>query len=134
MKRFTVKPLGKRKTHDASSHSMVTLLENDPYSDKFVLPTLKTPKDLVRYLLAEQQRVFGETILSKIPYPALLRNFKLLMKQYSTEEIGRAIALSVRVGNNPGSTKFVKECVAWLKDSSCPPLKPSEKTIMPNKS
>lgn len=100
------------------------LLEDNPLSHKFIFPKGATSKDLVKYLVAEQVRVFGERI--DLPFPALQRNFNLLLKKYTLDELKRAIALGVRVANHPFSTKFVGELAQWVRESHISDVQPPQ--------
>ena len=109
---------GQREVVEVVHQDLSGILENDPLSEHFKVPSVKNTKDLLRLLLAEQQKAFGYTILEQFSYTILLRNFKLLLKKFTLEEIARGIVLSTRVSNCPGSTKIVKECILQCRNSN----------------
>lgn len=83
----------------------------DPDSEVYLFPSAKSPKDLVRLLLARQKKVFGETITETTPEltsQILQRNFKLLLEKYELELVLRGIEASVLLGDHPSSTSFVE--------------------------
>lgn len=97
------------------------LLEDDPLSTQFKVPQGKTAKDLTKYLIAQQMHVYGEK--TELTYKALERNFKLLLKDFTPEELFRAIALGARLAHRPFTTKLVKDFAVWVRESStCPTL------------
>jgi hypothetical protein len=73
---------------------------------------------MVRLLLARQKAVFGVTVVEQgdLPYVALLRNMRSLMKSYSLEEIKRGIEMTIQYGDHPASTKYLEEQIQWLRE------------------
>ena len=96
---------------------------DDPLSESFIYPREVTPKGLVRYMIAEQQKFFGQTILDEFKQAILIRNMKLLLADWSAQDIKMAIALSARKADHPFSTKFVEDTLKWLTAlRNCPIL------------
>lgn len=104
------------------------ILEDDPFSQSFVVPEGQSAKDILRYLLAVQQDSFGKTILETFTYAVLLTGAKACLKKYpNTELIYRAIKLSAQVCHYPFSFKFIKERAIPEVLQQCPHL---TKTIL----
>lgn len=108
----------------------IRFTESDPLSPAFSPKVGNTPKELIKYLVAEQQRAYGKTVLEQFSHAILVRNFKLLLKKYTPDQIKRGIALSVRTANHPATTRYISECIEkWLTASDtqvtppCPPMK-----------
>jgi len=111
-----------------NSLTMLPLLEASPLSGHFKPPELFTPKEILRFMLAMQQRAFGYTILQQLSYVILMRNLKLLLAEYGREDVLAGIILSIHRGKFPGSTKLVKDMIL------CLPSRIPGKTTMQNKS
>jgi len=90
------------------------LLRDDPLSSHFEPKIGDKPKDLVNYMLALQVRQFDKLI--DLTYPALVRNMKLLLKEYDAMMIKRAIKYASQVAEHPFSTKFVKEVIEQVEE------------------
>ena len=87
-----------------------------PIDDDWVAPDGTGHKFLLKYMLAEQQLMFGETILKQFNYSTLIRNMKLLCQNYTDDAIKRGIALAIQVCEYPFSTKQIGDCIQWRRD------------------
>jgi len=93
---------------------------NNVYRHYEAPKTVKTPKGVVNYLIAQQQQVYGKTILDQFSYAALVPQAKRVLEEFGIDETCRGIELSVRLGNHPSSFKFVRECVEWYRREYSP--------------
>lgn len=86
--------------------------QEDPDSDHFSPPIGDKPADIVRYMVALQQRKYGETILDKgIGFQILSRQVKLLLREYSPDALKRAIRRCSVWSRYPFSTKMVERLI-----------------------
>lgn len=73
------------------------------------LPDLKTPKEALQWIIAQQKKDFDETILETFSYNILLRNMKLLYKKYPQPKIMRALVTAHNCALHPYSTKHIED-------------------------
>jgi hypothetical protein len=88
------------------------LFEDNPYSCYFKIPDKLTLKTVVGYMLGEQKRRFGRTVLDDVPklnWGALSRHAKTLVDFYGIETVYRAVAVALRESSYPFSFKLVGE-------------------------
>jgi hypothetical protein len=112
LKRAYHESFGEISPEQADMRSLSGVSSDNPLSDLYNPAKVgDKPTDLVTFLLAEQRKVYGYTYLDRLPYPALVKHAKLLLKKYSPQLIKRGIALSVRWGKYPASFKFVEGCI-----------------------
>lgn len=83
------------------------VLASDPLSVHYKAPAGHTARDLVRYLIACQTAAYGEQ--TTIPYAALYRGVKPLLKHYHPDTIKRATKLAAVWSPQPFTWKFVRE-------------------------
>lgn len=95
-----------------------SLVESNPFTQDWKVPTCKTTKDVLKYMIAQQQVYYEKTILDEISYMILLRNIKLLIKEYGKESVLRGIVQSLWVSDFPFSTKLIREMLERYDDSS----------------
>lgn len=116
LKRAYHESFGEISPEQADVRSLSGVSSDNPLSDLYNPAKVgDKPVDLVVFLLSEQRKVYGYTYLDKLPYPALVRHAKLLLKKYPSSMIKRGIKLSVLWGHYPGSFKFVEGCILKLK-------------------
>jgi len=89
---------------------------NHPLSNDWKVPLCKNSKEVLTYLLARQQVYFEETILKDFSYKILLRNLKLLEKNYSRVEILRAIEYGCWTSDYVFTTKYIEEMIIQIRD------------------
>lgn len=89
-----------------------------PWSDDFYVPDIRGHKNILRYMLAEQVRLYGKSFDQ--PYNILTRNMKLLVSEHSEKEVMWGVCCALVVCDRPFSTKKVKEliCQSQLPEES----------------
>lgn len=91
--------------------SLRGLAEDDPTSHLFKLPAGTSLRSIYNYFLAEQQRQYGTTLLTKqtvYTKPILQRHLKLLLKDYDIDLVKRAIKLCSLRCKYPFSVRMVR--------------------------
>lgn len=96
----------------------------NPWSDDFYVPDIKGHKNIIRYMLAEQVRLYGKNFDQ--PYNILTRNFKLLCSEYSDQEVMWGVCCALVVCDHPFSTAKIKELI-------CQSRPPESDESSPNK-
>jgi hypothetical protein len=93
-----------------------------PLADNWKIPPGTGHKFLVLYMVSEQTKKYGRNIYDQFPHATLIRNMKLLCKEYPEDDIKRGIALAVLTSEHPFSTKYIKEKITWLQGIRSSPL------------
>ena len=68
---------------------------------------------MANFLIARQRRVYGEYI--DLPFDAVVRHMKLLLKKYSPQMIQRGIVYASWVSEYPFSVKFLTHCIEQVQ-------------------
>lgn len=84
-----------------------SLLLDHPLSGQYRLSFDPTPMNIVMYMLARQNRNYGRQINQDLRI--LLRNCKLLLKDYPAEEVARYARLAAQLSPYPYSFKYVRK-------------------------
>lgn len=111
VKRFSRPAFGTRVMQPLPQQDCITLLATHPLSRQYVVPTIKNKTELATYIIANQKKKFGTTILDTLSYPILLRNISLLLAQYSMDMVVRAVDYAQLIATYPYSTKFIGELI-----------------------
>ena len=94
--------------------SLKTLLAvANPWSNEFYMPKITGRKNIIRYMVAEQVRLYGKSFDQ--PYNVLTRNFKLLYSEYSEQQILWGVCCALVVCDRPFSTSKIKELICQLQ-------------------
>lgn len=104
--RHKPKPLGSVPSGDISKPAVF-----DPSDPAYPVPKGESAVAIMYIMLARQHELFGESFTFKKgnTKTILIRNIKLLLNDYSANEIKRAIEACLAVTQHPFSTKMVKE-------------------------
>jgi hypothetical protein len=97
-----------------------TWFDTSPIDDDWPIPKGSGQEFLVKYLVSQQIFFYGKSFDQ--PRKILLRNMKLLLKNYPEDDIKRAIALGCLKSEHPFSTKFIQEMLEWLQDIRYSPV------------
>lgn len=90
------------------------LVVDNPLSDHFKPECGDSPKNLKDFMIALQVRQYGHTI--ELEDRVLIRNIKLLLKEYDPLLIKRGIKYASQTSDYPFSTKYVKEMIEQIKE------------------
>lgn len=115
MRKSTTPSYGRREVGQVSGKRVADMLKSNPLSQHFEVPRIRNAKDALTLLLAEQAKYGYGNALDHISYRVLMRNFKLLLKEFTPEEVARGIVYAASIANFPSTTKHVKECILWIR-------------------
>lgn len=99
-----------------SDKSLREIARSDPLSNYYTNQVTGTDaRTLAMQIIALQTAKFGGSVLNLLPYPALERNIKLLLKEYSVQQVQQAVALAQQRAGYVYSTKLIKELIQWVE-------------------
>lgn len=78
------------------------------------LPELSKPKDFINYMYALQIQAYGQ--ITDVPYQALYKNIKALIKQYGAKAVVRGIFDATHGSDFPFSTKHIEQQITWRQE------------------
>lgn len=89
------------------------LLEGDPLSSFFRVFCGDSPRDLANFMVARQRRMYGRVI--DLPFDALVRHMKQLLKDYSPSMIQRGIVYASWTSEDPFSIRYLKQAIEQVQ-------------------